>query len=199
MKEFRNLLEKRGFMVRFISGLVFGFGGEAGKALKGKDYRVPEGMPYVRREYIHGAPQPKITKFTMGNPKGDFSYRVSLLPLKKVQIRHNALEALRVTVNKQLADKLGGENYCLRIKAYPHVVLRENKMMAFAGADRLQEGMRRAFGKAVGLAARVEAGRPVVEVEVKAEGIEVAKRALKIGASKLPTPCTIQIAPLQRG
>jgi len=166
--------------------------------LKGKNYRTPAGMPYVRREYIHGAPQPKITKFTMGNSKGNFAYKVSLLPLRKVQIRHNALEALRVAVNKQLADSLGGENYCLRIKAYPHVVLRENKMMAFAGADRLQEGMRRAFGKAVGLAARVEAGKPVVEIEVNAEGVEVAKKALKVGASKLPTPCTIQIAPLQK-
>jgi ribosomal protein L16/L10AE len=39
----------------------------------------------------------------------------------------------------------------------------------------------------------------VVEVEVKAEGVEAAKRALKVGASKLPTPCTIQIASLQRG
>ena len=165
--------------------------------MKGKNYRRPEGMPYVRREYIHGAPQPKITKFTMGNPKGDYSYRVSLLPLKRVQVRHNALEALRVAVNKQLADKLGGENYYLRIKAYPHVVLRENKMMAFAGADRLQEGMRRAFGKAVGLAARVEAGKPLVEVEVKPEGVEIAKNALKVGASKLPTPCTIEITPLK--
>lgn len=165
--------------------------------MKGKNYRTPVGMPYVRREYIHGAPQPKITKFTMGNPKADFSFRVSLLPLRRVQIRHNALEALRVAVNKQLADRLGGDNYCLQIKAYPHLVLRENKMMAFAGADRLQEGMRRAFGKAVGLAARVEAGKPLVEVEVKPEGVEVAKEALRVGASKLPTPCTIQVAPIK--
>ncbi len=164
--------------------------------MKGSNYRIPVGMPYVRREYIHGAPQPKITKFTMGNPHGDFTHRVALIPLRKVQVRHNALEALRISVNKRLADKLGEANYCLRIKVYPHVVLRENKMMAFAGADRLQEGMRRAFGKPVGLAARVEPGKPIAEVEVKAEGVEAAKEALKVGASKLPTPCAVEVSPI---
>jgi large subunit ribosomal protein L10e len=151
-------------------------------------------MPYARREYIAGAPQPKITKFTMGNPKGNCTHKVSLIPLRKVQIRHNALEALRIAVNKQLAEKLGDEGYCLRIKSYPHIILRENKMMAFAGADRLQEGMRRAFGKPVGLAARAEPGKPIVEVKVYENGVETAKKALKIGASKLPTPCTINIS-----
>ena len=107
-----------------------------------------------------------------------------------------ALEALRISVNKRLADKLGEANYCLRIKVYPHVVLRENKMMAFAGADRLQEGMRRAFGKPVGLAARVVPGKPIAEVEVKAEGVEAAKEALKVGASKLPTPCAVEVSPI---
>lgn len=166
--------------------------------MKGSNYRMPVGMPYVRREYIHGAPQPKITKFTMGNPKGEFTHKVSLIPLRRVQVRHNALEALRVSVNKRLADKLGDANYCLRIKVYPHVVLRENKMMAFAGADRLQEGMRRAFGKPVGLAARVEPGKPIVEVEVYSGGVEAAREALKVGASKLPTPCTIEVTALQK-
>ena len=32
-------------------------------------------------------------------------------------------------------------------------------MIATAGADRLQEGMRRAFGKATGLAARIQPGQ----------------------------------------
>ena len=58
--------------------------------------------------------------------------------------------------------------------------------------------MRRAFGKPVGLAARVEPGRPIAEVEVYEAGVETAKEALKVGASKLPTPCTIEVAVIQR-
>ena len=67
-------------------------------------------------------------------------------------------------------------------------------MMAFAGADRLQEGMRRSFGKPMGLAARVEPGQPIIEVDVYPEGVDAAKGALRLGSSKLPTPCIIQVS-----
>ncbi|MEM3737010.1 MAG: 50S ribosomal protein L16 [Candidatus Bathyarchaeia archaeon] len=166
-----------------------------GFTLKGRNYRIGKGRAYTRKEYIHGAPQPKITKFTMGDTTGKFSHKLSLVSLKRVQIRHNALEAARVAVNKILSEKLGSA-YILKIRPYPHIVLRENKMMAFAGADRLQEGMRRSFGKATGLAAQVEVGEPIIDVEVDAPGVDVAKRALNTGMSKLPTPCTIEIVTL---
>ncbi|RLI06102.1 50S ribosomal protein L16 [Candidatus Bathyarchaeota archaeon] len=160
--------------------------------MKGSNYRIASSMPYVRREYVKGFPQPRITKFVMGDTKRNFPCKVTLIAERKVQITHNALEAARVAANKVLADKLGENGYCLRILLYPHVILRENKMMAFAGADRIQEGMRRAFGKPVGLAARVNPGQPVMEVYVNPEGMDVAKQALRFGASKLPTPCLIQ-------
>jgi len=164
--------------------------------LKGRNYRIGRGMPYVRRKYIHGAPAPKITKFTMGNTSGSYSHKVLLIPLKKVQVRHNSLEAARIAVNKVLSEKLNTE-YVLHVRAYPHIVLRENKMMAFAGADRLQEGMRRSFGKPLGLAARIEIGHPIIEIGVNARGVEVAKEALRLGMSKLPTPCTIEVTAAQ--
>lgn len=149
-------------------------------------------MPYTRKEYIHGSPVPKISKFTMGSTSQTFSHKLRLLALRRVQIRHNAMEAARVAANKVLFDKLGDTGYSLRMKVYPHVILRENKMMAFAGADRLQEGMRRSFGKPAGLAARVELDQPLIEIEVNENAITLAKEALKLSASKLPTPCTIQ-------
>jgi len=153
-------------------------------------------MAYARKEYIHGPPPPKVTKFTMGNVKASFTHKLLLRSLRNVQIRHTALEAARVAVNKVLLDKLTETGYSLKLLVYPHVVLRENKMMAFAGADRLQEGMRRSFGKPVGLAARVQVGQPLIEVSVNEAGINVAKQALTVGMSKLPTPCTIDIQPL---
>lgn len=129
----------------------------------------------------------------MGRTSQAFTHKLTLLPLRRVQIRHNAIEAARVATNKVLFDKLGEVGYSLKMKVYPHVILRENKMMAFAGADRLQEGMRRSFGKPTGLAARVELDQPLIEIDVNENAISLAKEALRLGASKLPTPCAIQI------
>lgn len=164
--------------------------------MRGSNYRLAKGMPYVRREYIHGAPQPKISKFTVGNPHGDYDTRLALVSRERAQIRHNALEAARVAANKTI-ESLGESNYYLVVRVYPHVVLRENKMIATAGADRLQEGMRRAFGKPVGLAARVDQGTTILELYVKRANLELAKRALKIASSKLPVKTEIEISELE--
>jgi len=162
-----------------------------GRSLRGNAYRVSKGQPYVRREYISGSPSIKITKFVMGNPKGSYNHKLSLQSLRAVQIQHNALEAARISVNKILFDEIGGEEYMLRIRVYPHVILRENKMLATAGADRLQEGMRRAFGKSVSRAARVKVGDPIIQVYVNEPHLGIGRKALKVGASKLPTPSNI--------
>ena len=45
---------------------------------------------------------------------------------------------------------------CFESHTYPHHVLRENKQATGAGADRVSQGMRCAFGKNVGTAARVK-------------------------------------------
>ena len=89
----------------------------------------------------------------MGDTKSKFEYRFSLVAQGPVQIRHNALEAARVAANKVMFDALGEAGYKIHLRVYPHVILRENRMIATAGADRLQEGMRRAFGKPSGRAA----------------------------------------------
>jgi len=71
-------------------------------------------------------------------------------------------------------------------------------MIAAAGADRLQEGMRRAFGKAVSLAARVKRGQCIMEMQVKKEQFEAAKKALKRACVKLPGTPTIKVVPLTK-
>jgi large subunit ribosomal protein L10e len=102
------------------------------------------------------------------------------------------LEAARVATNKLLSEKLGN-SYLLQVLPYPHVVLRENKMIFGAHADRLQDGMRRAFGKPIGTAARVKSNQPVIMINVNEDGLEVAKESLKRGSAKLPIPCRIII------
>jgi large subunit ribosomal protein L10e len=147
-----------------------------------KDLNKP---PYTRKEYIDGIPQPKITKFVMGNPQGNYDVAVELVSLEYSQIRHNALEAGRVMANKYLSKYVGEDKYLLIIRQYPHHVLRENKMMAFAGADRLQDGMRQAFGKPVGTAARVKPGSTIAEVRIPKTAIPQAKEALRRLKDKL--------------
>ncbi len=156
--------------------------------MRARCYRKAKGQSYTRKEYIRGSPPPKITKFTMGDPVSEFEYQVFLIAQKEAQIRHNALEAARVAANRVLLDKLGN-SYCLRVLPYPHAVLRENKMIFGAHADRLQDGMKKAFGKPVGTAARVKPNQAIIMINVNEDGLETAKEALKRGEDKLPIPC----------
>ena len=71
-------------------------------------------------------------------------------------------------------------------------------MIATAGADRLQEGMRKAFGKPIGLAARVEIDSTILELHVKAENLEAGKEAMHASRSKLPVKTHVQVAELQK-
>jgi large subunit ribosomal protein L10e len=159
--------------------------------MRGRNYRQPKGQPYTRNKYIHGTPPPKISKFMMGDLKSKFEYRVSLIAQGPVQIRHNALEAARVAGNKVLFDKLGETGYKIHLRVYPHIILRENRMIATAGADRLQEGMRRSFGKPTGRAARIKAGQSILDIYVNSNAVETAKEALRVGSTKLPVACVI--------
>ena len=70
-------------------------------------------------------------------------------------------------------------------------------MIATAGADRLQEGMRRAFGKATGLAARVKPEQSIFEAYVSKANLELAKRGFKVASSKLGCPTTVKITLLK--
>jgi large subunit ribosomal protein L10e len=157
-----------------------------------KNYRAVKGQSYTRKEFVKGFPQSKITKFTIGDTKTKFEYEGKLIALEKAQIRHNALEAARVATNRILLEKLVN-NYLLRVLPFPHTILRENKMIFGAHADRLSDGMRGSFGKPIGTAARVRANQTLIVVNVNSNGLEFAKEALKRGGSKLPIPCRIVI------
>jgi large subunit ribosomal protein L10e len=164
--------------------------------MRAKNYRAVKGQAYTRREFIKGFPQPKITKFTMGDTKSNFGYEGKLISLEAAQIRHNALEAARVATNRLLMEKLVN-NYQLQVRPYPHTILRENKMIFGAHADRLQDGMRRSFGKPIGTAARVRPNQTIISVFVNGDAVELAKESLKRGSAKLPMPCRIVIEKLQ--
>lgn len=161
--------------------------------MKGRNYRTTRGQPYTRGKYIHGSPASRISKFTMGDTKASYEYKVSLVVQAPIQVRHNALEAARVAANKVLFDKLGETGYVVRLRPYPHIILRENRMIATAGADRLQEGMRRSFGKPSGRAARLQAGQPIIDLYVNGSYVDLAKEALKVSSSKLGATCRVVV------
>ncbi|MEW6043401.1 MAG: 50S ribosomal protein L16 [Thermoproteota archaeon] len=165
--------------------------------MHGGCYRIGNGQPYTRKEFIKGKPQPKIAKY-QGGKRGEYDYCVQLCSNEKMQIRHMAIESARLAANKAVEQAAGEGGYYSVLRIYPHVLLRENKMIATAGADRLQEGMRRAFGKAVSLAARVKQGQVLMEMHVKKEHLELAKKALVGACVKLPVTPTVKVIPLKK-
>ena len=135
-------------------------------------YRQIKGQAYTRREYMGGVPA-----------------RVK----NRVQIRHTSIEAGRIAANKVLNGQIGVANYHMTVRAYPHVVLRENKLATGAGADRVSSGMRQGFGKTVGTAARLERNQAILTVRVPAEKAVIAKDALWRASMKFPSPCYIDV------
>ncbi|MBI3841410.1 MAG: 50S ribosomal protein L16 [Thaumarchaeota archaeon] len=154
-------------------------------------------MAYTSKQFAPGAPNPKVARFTTGKANPDYDFMLKLISEGRVQVRHNALEAARVAANKKMA-LIGEESYFLLVKTYPHIILRENKMIATAGADRLQEGMRKAFGKPIGLAARVGIGDTVLELSLKAENLDKGKEAMKAASTKLPMKTKTEILQLEK-
>ena len=155
-------------------------------------YREIKGQAYSRREYMGGVPASRITQFEHGK-RADFAVRLTLRVVEQCQIRHIALEAARISANRYLAKKIGMTGYHLKIRVYPHNVLRENKIATGAGADRISDGMRHAFGKPIGTAARVHPDQEIMSLETTTAHFNTAKLALKRAAVKLPSPCYIEV------
>src|SRR5581483_2285168 len=147
----------------------------------------------TRREYMGGVPGSRITQFDLGDKNGNFNVKVSLVAEERVQIIHNALEASRVAANRVLMKNCGSAGYHLKVRVYPHEVLRENKQASGAGADRVSQGMRQSFGKAIGTAARVEVGQPIMTVRVTPERFQFVKEAFRKANTKLPIPTRLVI------
>lgn len=165
--------------------------------MRGHNYRIGNGMPMTNRKYARGTPNVRIARFQTGEARNDYEVRVQLTSKEVAQIRDNALEAARVSANKKMGT-LADKGYWLSVRLYPHVVISENKMIATAGADRLQEGMRRAYGKPIGLASRVRIGAVILQIDTMESHLAQAKTALKTASSKLPMPSLIKIEQLEK-
>lgn len=159
-------------------------------------YREISKPPYTRKEFITGIPGSKIAQHKMGDIHSDpdeYPVQLSLIVEEDCQLRHDALESARLSANRHLIKELGEGNYKMILRKFPHHVLRENKQATGAGADRVSDGMRQAFGRPVGSAARVSAGDRIFTIWCEVEQASVAKDALRRAYNKLSPPCRIDI------
>jgi len=153
---------------------------------------------YKRKSYIKGNAVSKIVRFVMGNPKKEYNYEVSLTSSQRIQVRNNALESARLVSNRQLEKKIGKSDYFFKIRVYPHHILRENKMIVGAGADRMQTGMKKAFGRVAGCAAQLKKGQKVFSVYVKADKLQFAKEAMQAAGRRFPFKGIVKVEPYNK-
>lgn len=105
---------------------------------------------------------------------------------EKEQLSSEAIEAARVACNKYLTKTCGKDAFHLRVRIHPFHVLRINKMLSCAGADRLQTGMRGAFGKPQGTCARVNIGQTLLSVRSREQFRDNVLEALRRAKYKFP-------------
>jgi len=150
--------------------------------------------------YITGIPQSKIVHFDMGNPAGDYDSKAEIVYDEQIMVRHNALEAARIIVQKKLEKEVGLANYYFKVNVYPHHVLRENVTASGAGADRVSMGMRKAFGAPIGRAARVKAKQTIFTVKFAAndQRAKQIKNALRLAVNKLPGEKSVRFSELKK-
>merc|ERR1711982_101734 len=145
-------------------------------------YRYQKNKPYPKSRFNRGVPDPKLRIYDVGKKKAPydrFSSCVHLVSKEKEQITSEALEAARIACNKYLTKHVGKDNFHLRCRVHPWHVVRINKMLSCAGADRLQTGMRHAYGKALCKCARVNIGTILISIRTKPENVHYAQEALR--------------------
>ena len=127
-------------------------------------------------------PDAKIRTYDLGSKKkhvDEFPLAIHCVSQELEQISSEALEAARIQANKYMVKNANKESFHLRIRVHPFHVLRVNKMLSCAGADRLQTGMRQSWGKPYGLAARVRIGQILLSLRTLNRLKDTAHEALR--------------------
>ncbi|KAF7234191.1 hypothetical protein EG68_12285 [Paragonimus skrjabini miyazakii] len=152
-------------------------------------YRYCKNKPYPKSRFCRGVPDPKIRIYDLGRKRADvedFPLCVHLISDEYEQLSSEALEAARICANKYLLKHCGKENFHGRVRVHPFHVIRINKMLSCAGADRLQTGMRGAYGKPQGTVARVNIGQIIMSVRARDQHQAPVIEALRRAKMKFP-------------
>merc|ERR1719168_568113 len=127
-------------------------------------------------------------------PCEDFPAAVHMVCDENQQICSESLEAARIATNKYMIQNAGNDFFHIRVRPHPFQVLRINKTLSCAGADRLSTGMRGAFGKAYGTAARVDIGQVILSIRTKEEKVPIAVEALRRSSFKFAGRCKVHVS-----
>merc|ERR1712168_71756 len=152
-------------------------------------YRYCKNKPYPKSRYLRGVPDPKIRIFDLGKKKthvDDFPKSVNLVSDEYEQLSSEGLEAARICANKYMIKIAGKDAFHIKVRVHPFHIVRINKMLSCAGADRLQTGMRGAYGKPQGTVARVNIGQPLMSIRCKDNNEATAVEALRRAKFKFP-------------
>lgn len=175
---------------------------------KASSYSKFKARPYTRKSakksksYIKTIPPTKVVKLHMGDisgfGKGKYPTLIKVASLEQVQLRDNAIEAARQSIHKDLEINFPGQYY-FSVKVYPHHILRENKMLTGAGADRMQTGMTQSFGATIGRAAFVKPNQIIFLIAVNSEkALQVTRAAIKKIKAKLPCSTRILVEKIKQ-
>jgi large subunit ribosomal protein L10e len=132
---------------------------------------------------------PKLRIYDIGNRLAsvdEFPCVVHLVSDEREQLSSEALEAARIAANKTLVKLCGKDGFHLRMRLHPYHIIRINKQLSCAGADRLSSGMRQAFGRPYGLVARVDIGQVIMSVRSKEANRDNVVEALRRSMFKFP-------------
>ncbi|XP_077028627.1 large ribosomal subunit protein uL16 isoform X1 [Agelaius phoeniceus] len=160
-------------------------------------YRYCKNKPYPKSRFCRGVPDPKIRIFDLGRKKAkvdEFPLCGHMVSDEYEQLSSEALEAARICANKYMVKSCGKDGFHIRVRLHPFHVIRINKMLSCAGADRLQTGMRGAFGKPQGTVARVHIGQVIMSIRTKAQNKEHVVEALRRAKFKFPGRQKIHIS-----
>eukprot|EP01084_Bolivina_argentea_P231395 390248_1 len=163
-------------------------------------YRYCKNKPYIKSRYCRGVPEAKVVSYDIGKKKAnveDLPLCVHLVSDEHEQISSEALEAGRIVIKSYMTKSTSREGFHLRVRLHPYHVLRINKMLSCAGADRLQTGMRGAYGKPIGLVARVDIGQIIYSIRTKTAHKEHALEACRRAKYKFPGRQQIIVANTQ--
>uniref|UniRef100_A0A8R1HQC0 Large ribosomal subunit protein uL16 n=2 Tax=Caenorhabditis japonica TaxID=281687 RepID=A0A8R1HQC0_CAEJA len=152
-------------------------------------YRYIKNKPYPKSRFCRGVPDAKIRIFDLGNKRANvdtFPACVHMMSNEREHLSSEALEAARICANKYMVKNCGKDGFHLRVRKHPFHVTRINKMLSCAGADRLQTGMRGAYGKPQGLVARVDIGDILFSMRIKEGNVKHAIEAFRRAKFKFP-------------
>jgi large subunit ribosomal protein L10e len=161
-------------------------------------YRYCKNKPYPKSRFCRGVPDPKIRIYDAGNrktPVDGFPYCAHIVSQEREQITSEALEAARIQANKYMIKNGGKDVFHLRVRVHPYHVIRINKMLSCAGADRLQTGMRGAYGKPNGTAARVKVGTILISIRARESSRAAVLESLRRARMKFAGRQTVVESP----